>query len=529
MVAALGDVEAGHQLGRYELLLPIAQGGMGSVWAARLKGTRGFQKIVSIKTLLPTVSNDPRFEQMFLDEASLASRIRHPHVAEILDLGEQDGLLYLVMEWVDGEPLNLILRAAARQGGLPMAAAVRIATQVCRGLHAAHELRDESGTPLGLVHRDVSPHNVLVSYEGVAKLVDFGVAKATSRLVETTDTGHIKGKIAYMAPEQLRCETVDRRADIFATGILLYLLTLGRHPFKGSTSTETAKHICVSRPARPRDLRGDYPRRLEQVVLKALAKDPSERFATADKMAQALARALPAARTSSDEEIAAFLRTLFSERLERRRSAIQQALKLADARSGTHPTHDPTTLEGQVWTPDKESHSTLRAVSIGDATASRTETGSSPGAAKPNESGPLPVPAAERIAPRRRSRTALIGAAVVALGAAAAVGVIGSRAFSSETSSTASATRPATPHSARALNAASASAPAKTHAAAPSKIKPHAAAGDAGATAAKEEAGAAPVPHHATPKPAQQHSWHAPAKSRSHTSGLKDPYDDLGF
>ena len=117
MVAALGDVEAGHLLGRYELLLPIAEGGMGSVWAARLKGTRGFQKIVSIKTLLPTVSNDPRFEQMFLDEAALASRIRHPHVAEILDLGEQDGLLYLVMEWVDGEPLNLILRAAARQGG----------------------------------------------------------------------------------------------------------------------------------------------------------------------------------------------------------------------------------------------------------------------------------------------------------------------------------------------------------------------------------------------------------------------------
>jgi serine/threonine-protein kinase len=527
VVAALGDVEAGHLLGRYELLLPIAEGGMGSVWAARLKGTRGFQKIVSIKTLLPTVSNDPRFEQMFLDEAALASRIRHPHVAEILDLGEQDGLLYLVMEWVDGEPLNLILRAAARQGGMPLAAAVRITSQVCRGLHAAHELRDDNGKPLGLVHRDVSPHNVLVSYEGVTKLVDFGVAKATSRLVETTGAGQIKGKIAYMAPEQLRCDEVDRRADIFATGILLYLLTLGRHPFKGGTSTETVRHIIGSRPARPRDLKGDYPRRLEQVVLKALAKDPADRFATADKMAQALDRALPAAGTSSDEEIAAFLRTLFSERLDRRRAAIQRALKLADARSGERPAHDAGTLEGHGWSPDKESHSSLRAVSIGDGTGPRPASAGGGSTAHGSQSDLVAVPAGPA-APRKRRRPALIGAAVLALGAAAAVGVIGSHALRDDSGSSASAARPAQPLPVPAPSAPAASAPA------PAPARQHGVAlSEAGAaTAQSADAGAARAAKQRTaakPKATQPHARPAPAKKKPRTTGLKDPYDDLGF
>ncbi len=515
MVAALGDVEPGHLLGRYELLLPIAQGGMGSVWAARLKGSRGFQKIVSIKTLLPTVSADPRFEKMFLDEAALASRIRHPHVAEILDLGEQDGLLYLVMEWVDGEPLNLILRAAAAKGGMPLAAAVRIAIQICRGLHAAHELKDDDGKPLGLVHRDVSPHNVLVSYDGVAKLVDFGVAKATSRLIETTEAGHIKGKIAYMAPEQLRCEEIDRRADVFATGILLYLLTLGRHPFKGGTSKETVQHICGSRPKRPRELDREYPRRLEQVVLKALAKNPADRFATADKMAQALQRALPASRDSSDEEIAAFLRTLFSERLDRRRAAIQRALKLADARSGERPAQDLGALEG--WTPDKESHSTLRAVSINDGS------GSQPAAERDAaDSGLVQVPAVPAEPVRKRSPALWIGAGVVALGAVAAIAVVGSRAGSTANTAASAAALPAIGHPAPPTNATVAK-PAQH----PDKQSP--VAGDAGAAVGTGEAGAkAPAKHQAAAKPTAtpRHTWHAPAK---HAKGLKDPYEDLGF
>jgi serine/threonine-protein kinase len=149
-------VAPGQVLGRYELLMPIAAGGMAMVWAARLKGTRGFQKVVAIKTMLPKLSDESQFEQMFLDEASLASQVRHPHVVEILDLGEQDGVLFLVMEWIDGMPLNQLMKAAKAAGGMPLPVAVRIVMQACAGLHAAHELKDAKGQLVGLVHRDVS-------------------------------------------------------------------------------------------------------------------------------------------------------------------------------------------------------------------------------------------------------------------------------------------------------------------------------------------------------------------------------------
>ncbi|HXS18470.1 MAG TPA: serine/threonine-protein kinase, partial [Polyangiaceae bacterium] len=158
------EVRAGLVLGRYELLTPIAAGGMAQVWAARLRGARQFQKIVAVKTMLPKLSEDAQFEQMFLDEASLASQIRHPNAVEIMDLGEAHGILYLVMEWIDGVPLNHLMKAAKIRGGVPLPIAARIAMQACAGLHAAHELHDERGRPVGLVHRDVSPQNLLVTY-----------------------------------------------------------------------------------------------------------------------------------------------------------------------------------------------------------------------------------------------------------------------------------------------------------------------------------------------------------------------------
>src|SRR5687768_14908981 len=225
----VGDLGAGSILGRYELLAPIAKGGMAMVWAARLQGSRGFQKIVGIKTMLPSLGEDPAFEQMFLDEASLASQVRHPNVVEILDLGEQEGVLYLAMEWVDGEPLSQLLKRTLPEP-VPFPVAVRMALQACQGLHAAHELRNDAGELVGLVHRDVSPQNVLVTYGGVVKVVDFGVAKATGRVTAETSAGQVKGKIPYMSPEQATGGTVDRRTDVFAMGILLYMMTTGRHP-----------------------------------------------------------------------------------------------------------------------------------------------------------------------------------------------------------------------------------------------------------------------------------------------------------
>jgi serine/threonine-protein kinase len=355
----LDDVSPGQVLGRYELLMPVARGGMASVWAARLKGSRGFQKLVAIKTMLPGLVDDPSFERMFLDEASLASQVRHPHVIEIMDLGEQDRILYLVMEWVSGEALSIIMKYAATRGGIPLPIAVHIATQTCRGLHAAHELREENGVLVGLVHRDVSPQNVLVTYDGVVKVVDFGVAKATARLDTQTEAGQLKGKIAYMSPEQLRGEKIDRRTDVFAMGILLYMMTTGKHPFRGDDQAQTIARISSDEPAiLPGVLVPGYPPGLEACVMQALAKDPAKRYPSANDMLLGLTRALPTSmREATDEEVSEFIRRLVPDRLERQKTAIKQALEAADRREVTrsapqlHTTTDPsdepaTVLEG---------------------------------------------------------------------------------------------------------------------------------------------------------------------------------------
>ncbi|HEY6080637.1 MAG TPA: serine/threonine-protein kinase, partial [Polyangiaceae bacterium] len=330
----LDDVSPGQVLGRYELLVPVAKGGMASVWAARLKGTRGFQKLVAIKTMLPGLVDDPSFERMFLDEATLASQVRHPHVIEIMDLGEQDRILYLVMEWVSGEALSIIMKYAATRGGIPLPIAVHIATQACRGLHAAHELREENGVLVGLVHRDVSPQNVLVTFDGVVKVVDFGVAKATARLDTVTEAGQLKGKIAYMSPEQLRGEKIDRRTDVFAMGILLYMMTTGKHPFRGDDQAQTIARISSDEPAiLPSTLVLGYPAGLEACVMQALAKDAAKRYPSANDMLIGLTRALPSAmRESTDEEVSEFIRRLMPDRLDRQRQAIKQALDAADRR-----------------------------------------------------------------------------------------------------------------------------------------------------------------------------------------------------
>ncbi len=333
-IKTLGDVGAGHTLGRYELLVPVATGGMAVVWAARLRGTRGFQKLVAVKTIRSEMSEDPQFEQMFLDEATLAARIRHPHVVEILDLGEVKKTLFIVMEWIDGEPLNAVMRVAADKGGIPLPVAVRIATQMCAGLHAAHELRDDGGKLYGVVHRDVSPQNIMVTYDGVAKLVDFGVAKARGQMSET-QAGQIKGKVAYMAPEQARGGIIDRRTDVFAMGIVLYTITTGRHPFRRENDMATMMNICSDeRVFRPSKVMPGYPPKLETVVLQALEKDPAKRFPTANDMLRALDQALPAsARVSTDHDVATFLKALLGDRQDKRSAAIRAALQLADERS----------------------------------------------------------------------------------------------------------------------------------------------------------------------------------------------------
>ena len=346
-------------LGRYQLLMPIAKGGMGQVWAARQSGTRGFQKMVAVKTILPSHEDGQHLEAMLFEEASLASLVRHPNVAETLDLGErEDGTLYLVMEWVDGEPLDFILRAARSVGGIPLAIAAHLIIQACKGLHAAHVACNSKGEPLGIVHRDISPQNLLVTYSGVVKLIDFGVAKATQQMSPPTAVGQVKGKFAYMSPEQVHGEKLDARADVFAMGIVLYRVTTGTHPFKSDNPAATLRNILASGPARPSELVPQYPSALEDVVMKALARDRNDRFASAHEMMQAIEQALPReVQAHGERNTEVFLHRLFAKRIAERNAALKSALLAADG--AVRPSLDQPVAK-QV-----RSESTMRAVSVG--------------------------------------------------------------------------------------------------------------------------------------------------------------------
>ena len=328
------DLKPGVTLGRYEILMPVAQGGMAAVWAARMVGSRGFQKLVAIKTMLPGLSEDPEFEAMFLDEARLAARIRHPHVAEILDLGDENGVLYIVMEWINGESLFVINRHAKEQGGFPLPLLLRMLSSACAGLHAAHEMRDDDdGRPLGLVHRDVNPANVMVSYDGIVKIVDFGVAKATAGVTITRVPGMMKGKAHYMSPEQIRGDRLDRRSDIFSLGILMYVMITGRHPFKAGTDKQTMDNIVGNEPVPIRELVPSVRSDLEAVVNRALAKRVADRWADCAEMQRALdqiTNAIGAAVTDGD--VSSFVRKLMGERASQRRAEIAAAIQAADTR-----------------------------------------------------------------------------------------------------------------------------------------------------------------------------------------------------
>ena len=333
---AIGDVGAGHTLGRYELLAPIARGGMAVVWAARMKGSRGFQKLVAIKSMLPSLTDDDgTFEEMFLAESQLAAQIRHPHVAEVLDLGEQDGVHFIVMEWVDGEPLGTIHKVSREQNvQVPIAITTRIGLNVAQALHAAHELKSQvTGETYGLVHRDVSPQNILITFDGVVKVVDFGVAKATHAAHGgKTAVGQMKGKVTYMAPEQARGEPIDRRADIFALGIVLYQLVTNRHPFKGETPLKTLDKILDAKPVVPPITYTPtcHPA-LNAAIVRALEKDKRKRYSTMSEMAEVLETAL-SKMISRGGDLGPWVKGLVGDRGEMRRETIRDALRIADDR-----------------------------------------------------------------------------------------------------------------------------------------------------------------------------------------------------
>jgi len=314
------------------MLCPIAEGGMASVWVARLRGKRGFEKLVAIKTILPKFAQDARFERMFLDEAGLAARIEHANVAQVLDLGEEHDVLYLAMEFVDGDSLSKILRAAHKQGvTVPTGIMLRILADTCGGLHAAHEVRGRDGDLLHVVHRDVSPQNILVTTQGVAKLIDFGIAKARDRVSEDTSAGVLKGKIQFMAPEQAFGKPVDRRADIWAIGAILYFLLAGRTPFAAETEIQSLSLLSSGRPPPP--LPPSVHPAVREIVQRALARDPAQRFANATEMQMAIEAAMVASNAvTTTAGVAAFIHEHMADRAQRRREGLDLALSAAAQR-----------------------------------------------------------------------------------------------------------------------------------------------------------------------------------------------------
>jgi eukaryotic-like serine/threonine-protein kinase len=327
---AVDQLGTGSTLGRYEILMEVARGGMASVWLGRAKGSRGFTKLVAIKTMLPDVSDDPEFERMFLDEARVAAKIRHPNVAEIQDLGEEDNVLYLVMEWVDGDTLAGLQRAAKSLGGLPVPIILRIASQTCAGLHAAHELRDETGESLDLIHRDISPANVLVSSQGFVKIVDFGIAKSKGRLHVTRAGATVKGKTPYLSPEQLGGIQIDRRSDVFSLGALLYVLTTGLHPFRGDNDLKTIENIALKNPVPLRRVVPSVPEEFEKIVQRALEKQPDKRYSSAAELGKAIDDLAAKLDPISDEDVAAFVQRAVGETLRQRTNEIKAAIEKLD-------------------------------------------------------------------------------------------------------------------------------------------------------------------------------------------------------
>ncbi|MBN1946705.1 MAG: protein kinase [Bradymonadales bacterium] len=301
-------MQSSTQLGKYSLKRKLATGGMAEIWLSEQRGPGGFAKELVIKRILPHLASDQKFVQMFLDEARLAAQLTHPNIVQIYDLGEIEGSYFIAMEYVRGRDLdNITELARARGEAVSPVMAARIVSDACGALDYAHSFRDSSGIHLRLVHRDISPQNILVSEDGVVKLVDFGVAKAATS-VHKTQTGAVKGKFCYMSPEQIGGEELDGRSDLFAMGIVLYELVTGRRPFGHDSELAAITAIVHHEPAPPRELIGNLPPVLEGIILRALQKDRNKRYPTADAMQTDLEAFLSESGTViRSKELAAYL------------------------------------------------------------------------------------------------------------------------------------------------------------------------------------------------------------------------------
>jgi serine/threonine protein kinase len=329
---------AGRQLGRYEVLTQLASGGMAAVYVARAKGVAGFERLVAVKVLHPHLAYEDEFISMFLDEARLAARIRHPNVVGTLDISDTQGDgFFLVMEYIEGDHLGALLAAAARAGErVPTPIVARIVLDALHGLSAAHELTDETGERLELVHRDISPHNVMVGVDGIGRLTDFGVAKAEKRLTSTR-AGHFKGKLAYMAPEQASTGHADQRSDLFAMGILLWESLTGRRLFRADNNAATLTKILQEPIPSVSELVPELAP-FDALLERALTREPEERFQSAEEFADALEKlAREHGGVASVRAVGAEVRKWLSEKLDAQRERIREAMRQLGHADHTEP------------------------------------------------------------------------------------------------------------------------------------------------------------------------------------------------
>lgn len=311
--------------GRYELLGQIAQGGMATVHIGRLRGVAGFSRLVAIKQALPHIAGDPAARQMIVDEARLASKIHHPNVVAVQDVEECDGELLLVMDYVEGATLSKLLRAA-NEAGTPLQPRIvlRIGLDICAGLGAAHDLTDEYGTPLEIIHRDVSPQNILVGLDGVARLSDFGIAKGAER-VSATKTDELKGKVAYMAPEYVEGHPIDRRADVFALGVVLWEALSNERLFDAERTVQSMHKVLHQEPTSLTSF--GLAEALDRAILPALAKDPQHRFASCRELRASLVSAAEEMGGPADvSAVAECVERLVGAGLARRRERLRNRL-----------------------------------------------------------------------------------------------------------------------------------------------------------------------------------------------------------
>ncbi|HEY8432961.1 MAG TPA: protein kinase [Sandaracinaceae bacterium] len=316
----------GDTVGDYQIVAKLKSGGMATLFLGRRVGAEGFSRHVAIKVVHEHLANDPTFVQMFVDEALLSAKIQHPNVVHVEELRELNGRHFLAMEYVHGCPLSTLMTALRERGRtLGPELATYIAVEVAEGLHAAHETKGSDGQLLGVVHRDVSPQNVLLAYRGHVKLIDFGVAKARGRAQQTTG-GSLKGKIGYMSPEQAFGRPVDRRTDVYALGVVLWEMLTGRRAFAADNDFALLELVRNPNLPPPSTLNPAVPPALDAVVARATAREPDQRFETAQQMRKALAQAVPSALALDASDLERLLAATVGEEIERERRVLPESV-----------------------------------------------------------------------------------------------------------------------------------------------------------------------------------------------------------